>query len=38
MLSFGIVGIFYSGPYYEATIAELYSVNRTMAYQNGYIR
>ena len=38
MLSFGIVGIFYSGPYDETTNAELYSVNRTMAYQNGYIR
>lgn len=37
-LSFGLVGVFYSRPYYEATIAELYSVNRTMAYQNGYIR
>ncbi len=37
-LTFGIVGVFYSRPYYEATIAELYSVNRTMAYQNGYIR
>lgn len=34
----GIVGIFYAEPYYQATIAELYSVNRTRAYQEGYIR
>lgn len=34
----GIVGIFYVEPYYQATIAELYAANRTIAYQNGYIR
>lgn len=34
----GIVGIFFVEPYYQATIAELYSVNRTRAYQEGYIR
>ena len=34
----GIVGVFFVEPYYRATIAELYSVNRTLAYQNGYIR
>lgn len=34
----GILGIFYVEPYRQATIAELYSVNRAMAYQNGYIR
>ena len=37
-ISFGIVGIFYVEPYYQATLAELYSENRTLAYQNGYIR
>ena len=36
--TFGIVGIFYVEPYYQGTMAELYSVNRTLAYQNGYIR
>lgn len=34
----GIVGVFFVEPYYRATIAELYSVNRTLAYQDGYIR
>mgnify|MGYP002509878052 FL=1 len=34
----GIVGIFYVEPYYQATMAELYSMNRTRAYQEGYIR
>lgn len=33
-----IVGIFFVEPYYQATIAELYSVNRTRAYREGYIR
>lgn len=37
-ITFGIVGIFYVEPYYEATFAELYAVNRASAYQNGYIR
>lgn len=37
-ITFGIVGVFYVEPYIQATIAELYSVNRTTAYQNGYIR
>ena len=37
-ITFGIVGIFYVEPYYQGTMAELYSVNRTLAYQNGYIR
>lgn len=34
----GILGVFYVEPYRQATFAELYSVNRAMAYQNGYIR
>ena len=34
----GIVGVFYAEPYRQATFAELYSFNRAMAYQNGYIR
>lgn len=37
-ITFGIVGVFYVEPYYQATYAELYAVNRMMAYQNGYIR
>ncbi|MGC4019125.1 MAG: DUF975 family protein [Muricomes sp.] len=37
-LTFGILGIFYVEPYIQATIAELYTANKTMAYQNGYIR
>lgn len=37
-LTLGILNVFYVQPYYEATIAELYSVNRTRAYQEGYIR
>lgn len=37
-LTLGIVGIFYVEPYYEATVAEMYSFNRSLAYQNGYIR
>lgn len=37
-ITFGIVGVFYVEPYVQATIAELYSVNRAAAYQNGYIR
>lgn len=37
-ITFGIVGVFYVEPYYQATYAELYAVNRAMAYQNGYIR
>lgn len=38
MLTFGIAGVFFVDPYYQATFAELYSVNRTVAYQEGYIR
>ena len=37
-LTFGLAGIFFVRPYYQATFAELYSVNRTRAYQEGYIR
>ena len=37
-ITFGILGIFYVEPYVQATIAELYAYNRTIAYQNGYIR
>lgn len=37
-ITFGIVGVFYVEPYYQATMAELYAANRAIAYQNGYIR
>lgn len=37
-ITFGIAGVFYVEPYYQATIAELYTFNRNMAYQQGYIR
>ena len=37
-ITFGIVGVFYVEPYYQATMAELYAANRAMAYQNGFIR
>ena len=37
-ITFGILGIFYVEPYVQATRAELYAYNRTIAYQNGYIR
>lgn len=37
-VTFGLAGIFFVRPYYQATFAELYSVNRTRAYQEGYIR
>ena len=36
--TFGILGVFYVEPYIEATFSELYTFNRAMAYQNGYIR
>ncbi len=36
--TFGILGIFYVEPYIQATFAELYTANRTIAFQNGYIR
>lgn len=38
VITFGIMGIFYVQPYYQATISELYTYNRSVAYQNGYIR
>lgn len=38
VITCGIVGIFYAEPYRQATFAELYSYNRAVAYQNGYIR
>lgn len=38
VFTLGILGIFYVEPYYQASIAEMYSFNRTLAYQNGYIR
>lgn len=34
----GILGIFYVEPYFQATMAELYTWNREYAYQNGYIQ
>lgn len=37
-ITFGILGIFYVEPYIQATNAELYAYNRSIAYQNGYIR
>lgn len=37
-LTLGIVGLFYVEPYYQATRSELYAYNRSIAYQNGYIR
>lgn len=37
-ITFGIAGVFYVEPYYQATMAELYAYNRNMAYQQGYIR
>lgn len=37
-ITFGIVGVFYVEPYYQAVMAELYAYNRNMAYQQGYIR
>ncbi len=37
-ITFGIVGIFYVEPYYQATFSELYAYNRSVAYQSGYIR
>ena len=37
-ITLGIAGIFYVEPYYQATLAELYTTNRAIAYQNGYIR
>lgn len=37
-ITFGIAGIFFVQPYYQATRAELYSWNRTLAYREGYIR
>lgn len=37
-LTAGILGIFYVEPYRRATFAELYNVNREMAFKSGYIR
>lgn len=37
-LTFGILGIFYVEPYIQSTFAELYTVNKEVAYRNGYIR
>ena len=34
----GILAIFYVAPYVEATNAEIYTANRAIAYQEGYIR
>lgn len=36
-ITLGLAGVFYVEPYYQATIAEMYVANRTIAYQNGYI-
>ncbi len=38
VISCGMVGIFYVGPYREATYAELYAFNKAKAYEEGYIR
>lgn len=37
-MTLGILGIFYVEPYIQSTFAELYTVNKGIAYQNGYIR
>lgn len=37
-MTFGILGIFYVEPYFQATMAELYTWNRENAYRNGYIQ
>jgi len=37
-MTWGIFGIFYTEPYYQATMAELYTWNREYAFQNGYIQ
>lgn len=34
----GLVSLFFTNPYREATFAEMYSYNKMMAYQQGYIR
>ena len=34
----GILSLLYVQPYYEATIAEMYTFNKGMAYQKGFIR
>lgn len=38
VVTFRLGGVFFVNPYYQATFAELYSVNRSRAYQEGYIR
>ena len=37
-ITLGIVGIFWVNPYVQATNAELYTRNREIAYQKGFIR
>ncbi len=37
-VTFGLAGIFYVQPYYQATMTELYAYNRGKAYEEGYIR
>lgn len=37
-ITLGIAGVFYVEPYYQATLAELYTTNRAIAYQSGYIK
>lgn len=37
-LTCGVVGVLYVQPYREATLAELYTANKAMAYNNGFIR
>ncbi len=34
----GILSVLYVEPYYQATIAEMYSFNKMRAYQQGFIR
>ena len=34
----GIVNLFYVSPYMQATNAEMYTANREIAYEEGYIR
>lgn len=38
VMTFGILGIFYVNPYECATMAELYTWNREVAYQKGFIQ
>ena len=37
-ISFGLAGIFFVQPYYQSVFAQLYSVNKIKAYEQGFIR